>query len=116
MKIQLETGSEQAANDLANEILDDVSGKKVETWHHCLRTINNAECSCIYHFTDQDLNDDNKRIKFRVYVSGTHVSMKQTWREGYTPGRQTKLHLTNKLIDMLYVRYTGKFSAINIDW
>lgn len=116
MKLQFETGSEQAANELANEILDDVSGKKIDTWHHCLRTINNAECSCIYHFTDKDLNDDNKRIKFYVYASKTHVGMKQTWREGYTPGRQTKLHLANALIDMIFKHYPEKFTAINIEW
>lgn len=116
MKIQLETSSEQAANELANEILDDVSGKKMDTWHHCIRNINNAECSCIYHYSDDDPNEDGKRIKFRVYTSGTHVSMKQTWREGYVPGRQTKLHLTRDLINMIYMRYPEKFSAINIKW
>lgn len=117
MKISLETENEQTATELANEILDDVSGKKVDTWHHCLRTVKgNAECSCIYHYTDKDANDDNKRIKFYVYEKGADVCLKQIWREGYTPGRQTKLHLTITLINMIYIRYPEKFSGIKIQW
>ena len=116
MKILLETESEQAATELANEILDDVSGKKVDTWYHCLRPVKGAESSCIYHYTEKDPNDDNKHIKFYVHDSGVYVSFRQIWREGYTPGRQTKLHLTSDLINMIYMRYPEKFSAINIKW
>ena len=117
MNILLETENEQAATELANEILDDVSGKKVETWHHCLRAVkDNSEASCIYHFTDNDMNDDNKRVKFYVHEKGNKICFQQTWRESYTPGRQTKLHLVYKLVDMLLYRYPGRFSAIKFEW
>ena len=117
MNILLETENEQAATELANEILDDVSGKKVETWHHCLRAVKgNSEASCIYHFTDKDMNDDNKHVKFYVHEKGTKICFQQTWRESYTPGRQTKLHLVYKLVDMLLYRYPGRFSAIKFEW
>ena len=87
MNIYLETENEQAATDLANEILDDVCGKKVDTWHHCLRAVHgNAEASCIYHYTE------------------------------HTPGRQTKLHLVYKLVNMIMTRYPGKFSGIKFEW
>lgn len=117
MNILLETENEQAATELANEILDDVCGKKVDTWHHCLRAVHgNAEVSCIYHFTEKDVNDDNKRVKFYVHEKGDRVCFQQTWREGYTPGRQTKLHLIYALVDMLLQRYPCKFSAIKFEW
>ena len=74
MNILLETENEQAAAELANEILDDVCGKKVDTWHHCLRAVHgNAEASCIYHYTEQDVNEDNKRVKFYVHEKGSKV-------------------------------------------
>ncbi len=117
MKISLETENKQTATEFANEILDDVSGKKVDTWYHCLRTVKgNAESSCIYHYTDKDTNDDNKRIKFYVYEEEADVCLKQIWREGYTPGRQTKLHLTITLINMIYIRYPERFRGIKIEW
>ena len=116
MRIYLETENEETAAALANEILDDVCGKKVETWHHCLRPIKGVDSSCIYHYTDKDPNDDNKRIKFYVYEKDNKVGLKQTWRAGYTPGRQTKLHLTSTLIQMIFSRYPEKFSAIDIQW
>jgi hypothetical protein len=117
MNILLETENEQAATELANEILDDVCGKKVDTWHHCLRAVNgNAEASCIYHFTEKDANDDNKRVKFYVHERGERVCFQQTWREGYTPGRQTKLHLIYALVEMLLQRYPCKFSGIKFEW
>ena len=79
----------------------------------------NGEGQCgvfMYHYTDKDANDDNKRIKFYVYEEGADVCLKQIWREGYTPGRQTKLHLTITLINMIYIRYPEKFSGIKIQW
>ena len=103
MNILLETENEQAAAELANEILDDVCGKKVDTWHHCLRAV-------------QDVNEDNKRVKFYVHEKGSKVCFQQTWRENYTPGRQTKLHLVYKLVNMIMTRYPGKFSGIKFEW
>ncbi|MBO7580306.1 MAG: hypothetical protein J6T38_02135 [Bacteroidaceae bacterium] len=116
MKLLIETESEQAAIDLTNEILDDVSGKKVEDWYHCLRPVKGTESSCIYHYTEKDVTEDNKRIKFYIHESGANVCLKQIWREGYTPGRQTKLHLTAALINMIYTRYPEKFSGFKIQW
>ena len=117
MNILLETENEQAAAELANEILDDVCGKKVDTWHHCLRAVHgNAEASCIYHYTEQDVDEDNKRVKFYVHEKGSKVCFQQTWRENYTPGRQTKLHLIYKLVNMIMTRYPGKFSGIKFEW
>ncbi len=117
MEILLETESEQAAASLAADILDDVAGKLIETWHHCLRAVgDDPECPCIFHYTEKDYNDDNKRIKFYVHESGTHVCLKQIWRHGYPPGRQTKLYLASTLINVLFMRYPTRFNAINIDW
>lgn len=113
----MEIRDEQAANALMNEILDDVSGKLVDGWHHCLRTVNGKpECSCIYYYTERSVSDETKRVKFYVKEDGSRVTFQQIWRQGYTPGKMMKVDLAAKLMDMLVSRFYGKFESAHFVW